>query len=163
MTNIAIHEFTSVPRNKDVFANLWGLSDRAFGGTIRAADLTSGVSSDTKADLFVPNGFVPSGLVLGRYNTGANDGLYTPWVEDGSDGAEDIAGIVWDGFYLSGSYPGNYGFTENVTGSILLPNAEVYLVEAKMPGLLLANGSTANAVTAANIASTNWAFAPVVA
>lgn len=149
--DLSIREFQAVPSNKDVFANIHGLQQLTFPGTILVSAMV--------AATHYPNGFVAPGTLLAQFTSGANDGYFAPYVQDDTagEGLGAVAAIVWDGFYLGGPYPGSYDSTV-VAGAILLPKTPIYLYESKMPGLLLEDGTTAYAPVAADIASTNWSF-----
>lgn len=149
--DLTIREFQAVPSNKDVFANIDGLQQKTFSGTILVAGMTEATH--------YPNGFVAPGTLLAQYTSGANTGYFAPYVQDhaGGLGLDTVAAIVWDGFNLGGPYPGSYDSTV-VAGAILLPKTPVYLWEAKMPGLLLNDGVTAYAPVAGDLTGTNWSF-----
>jgi len=41
-----------------------------------------------------PNGYIPSGLPIAQFTSGANSGEYGPYNPDATDGTEDLVGFV---------------------------------------------------------------------
>jgi hypothetical protein len=63
-------------------------------GTSSAQSITLQMSSFTAATHF-PNGYLPSGLPLGKYTSGANAGKYGPVTDAAADGSQVLAGFLF--------------------------------------------------------------------
>lgn len=129
-------------RDYSFFASKFGW-DAAINGTVLIADLV-------KATHY-PEGYLKPGLILAKYTSGGNAGLWTPWVQDdaGADGADTIAGIVFSGFDVRET--DGVAVATKTSGSIIPAGIPCQVYLAKMPGLLLADGTTANPVAAADL------------
>ena len=129
-------------RDYSFFANKHGW-DAALNGTVLIADLV-------KATHY-PEGYLKPGLILAKYTSGGNAGLWTPWVQDNVAGlgAATIAGIVFSGFDVRETDGVAVG--TKTSGSIIPAGIPCSVYISKMPGLLLVNGSTANPVVAADV------------
>lgn len=64
-------------------------------GTTNGRSVTIVTSSLTPATHF-PNGFIPSGMPLAQYTSGANAGKYTVYASGGSAGAGTLVGFLLD-------------------------------------------------------------------
>ncbi len=103
-----------------------------------------------------PDGFVKPGTVVGLFTGGASAGLWTPWLEDGGAGEngageEVIAGIVFSGFQVRQTEGSTAPVAARTVGSILLPQSDHRVIVGNLPAGLLADGSTANTATAAQL------------
>lgn len=129
-------------RDYSFFANKFGW-DTAINGTILIADLV-------KATHY-PEGYVKPGIILAKYTSGGNAGLWTPWVENdaGGTGRNTIAGMVFSGFDVRTT--DGVAVSTKTSGSIIPKGVPCQVYLAKMPGLLMADGTTANPILAADL------------
>jgi len=131
-------------RDLSFFANKfgWGAQTNA---TIRIANCV-------KATHY-PEGYVKPGTFLAKVTSGANTGVGAPWVEDdaGGVGLNTLAGMVFSGFEIR--EVDGVAVATKTSGSIILKGTPVHVYVSKLPGLLLANGSTANPILAADVAT----------
>lgn len=143
--DIAIESRTlTASRDYSLFANKFGW-DAFINGTILISDLV-------KATHY-PEGFVKVGIILAKYTSGGNAGLWTPWVENDASGTgkNTIAGMAFSGFDVRTT--DGVAVATKTSGAIIPKGvaAQVYL--AKVPGLLLTDGTTANPILAADLAT----------
>ncbi len=127
-------------------------------GTDAPKTATLLVSAATEATHY-PDGFIKSGTLLAKYTSGANEGLWAPYVNDGSLGLNAIAGIVLDGFDITRNVGTGAIDSTRVMGSVILANSGVYINVSKLPGLLLDDGTTAYVPTSTVVAAAG--FVPV--
>jgi hypothetical protein len=97
-----------------------------------------------------PDGYIRPGTLLARYTSGANQGLLAPFVNDGSTGLNAAVGIALDGFRVRYDDEGALIGTRTA-GSVLYAGSGAMVYLAKLPNLLLANGTTNYVVTSANL------------
>lgn len=97
-----------------------------------------------------PNGRIIPGTLLARYSSGANDGLWAPFVNNGATGLNVPLGIALDGFRIRKDASGT-AVSAVTAGAVLLVNSPVRVKLARLPKLRLADGTTEYTVTAANI------------
>lgn len=97
-----------------------------------------------------PDGYIKPGTLLARYTSGPNQGLLAPFVNDGTTGLNAAVGIALDGFHIRLDDDGAVIGTRTA-GSVLYAGSGAMVYLAKLPNLLLANGTTNYVVTAANL------------
>ena len=78
-----------------VHSSTYQVEDRSWLASQHGVDVTPGVTLDiskfTKATHF-PNGYIPSGTVLGKITA---SGLYGPYTSGASDGTQTAAGLLF--------------------------------------------------------------------
>lgn len=112
-------------------------------------------TSDLVEATHYPEGFVKSGTLVALFTGGPNDGLWTPWVEDGANGEDTIGGVVYTGFQVRHDATGSPVSTRT-DGSIFVPGQGLIVITSKLPELLLTDGTTANAPTDANLTAAGF-------
>lgn len=150
MSDIAITT-TTLANDRDY---RWAASSHGLNATQGASVL---VSATTEATHW-PNGHLKRGLLLAKFTSGGNAGLWAPYVDNDTagEGLGTVAGIVIDGFKIDKDGAGSPVST-NVFGSVVLAGVPIQIFVDKLPGLLLEDGTTAYAPTATEIASdTAW-------
>lgn len=95
-----------------------------------------------------PDGFLPSGLLIAEYTSGPNTGLFAPFVRDATDGRQTPIGVAFDGFDAKDRDGNVYSRCD---GSVILANTHIRVWLSKMPGLVLADNTTADPVILADI------------
>lgn len=109
------------------------VEDRSWLGSAHGTDATQTVTLDVSAftsGTHFPNGFIPSGTVLGKI---ATSGLYGPYDDNASDGTQTAAGILFNSTTVNGAAD---------VGAPILLHGQV--IEAKLPA---SSGIDANAKT----------------
>lgn len=103
-------------------------------------------------DTHYPDGYIKPGVILAQYTSGANSGLWAPYVSDDTvgEGLGDPAGIVLDGFRIRKDADGSVIGTKTA-GAVILSGQPIRVVLDKLPGLLLEDGTTAYAPVAADL------------
>ncbi len=114
----------------------------ALSGTLYTTDLVEATH--------FPDGYVKSGTVLGFFTAGGGSGLWTPWVEDGANGEEDIGGILFTGGQVRKNAAGVVISTRTIC-SVVYPNRGWVINPANLPAGLLTDGTTANTATGAQL------------
>ena len=111
------------------------------------------IASTTEATHW-PEGRIKPGTILAEYTSGANEGLWAPYVQDDTagEGLGDAAGIVLDGFVIKKDSSGSVIGTVTA-GAVLMAGYPIAAKIAKLPGLLLEDGTTAYAPVAADLPS----------
>jgi hypothetical protein len=139
------NEVLTANRKLDFFASKFGWST-----TSSATMLISGTTQATHW----PDGFVKPGTLLAQFTSGGNAGLWAPWVQNdaGGLGLVTLAGMVFDGFEIRRDATGTVIGTKTA-GAIIRKGTPCHVFVAKLPGLLLTNGSTAYVPTAADVAT----------
>ena len=107
------------------------------------------IAGATKATHY-PNGYIKPGTLLAKYTSGGNAGLLAPFVNDGSTGLNTAVGIALDGFEVRYDSTGAAIGTKTA-GSVLYAGAGITVILAKLPTLLLADGTTSYTVVAAKL------------
>jgi len=129
---------------------------RAFGGS-EPLPATMSTAHLVEATHF-PDGYVKSGTCVALFTGGAQDTLWTPWVEDGANGEDALAAIVYTGFQVRKTAAGAVVSTRTV-GSIIIAGQGAVIDASKLPVLLLTDDSTPNVVSNANL--TTGGFIPL--
>lgn len=131
-------------RNLDFFASKHGW-DATINATIRLANCV-------KATHY-PEGYIKPGTFLAKFTSGGNAGLWAPWVEDDASatGLNTLAGMVFSGFEVR--EVDGVAVATKTSGAIIPKGIPCQVYVSKLPGLLLANGSTANPILAADVAT----------
>lgn len=101
-----------------------------------------------------PNGRIKPGTILAKYTSGANSGLWGPYVSNDTvaEGLGTPAGILLDGARVRKDASGVNVSTVTV-GACLIAGTPVQVNVANLPGLLLEDGTTAYAPLAADLPS----------
>lgn len=99
-----------------------------------------------------PEGRLKPGLILAHFTSGANNGLWAPYVEDNAAGTglAVAAGIVLDGFRVRRDSAGALVATVTA-GAVILAGVPLQVYVSELPGLLLDDGTTAYAPLAADL------------
>ena len=102
----------------------WQAEDRSWLGSAHGTEATRSITLDTSAftgGTHYPNGYIPSGTVLGRITA---TGLYGPYSDGASDGRQVAAGLLF-----SSVKPGSTS-TVDVGGALM---EHGFVVEANLP------------------------------
>ena len=98
-----------------------------------------------------PNGRIKPGTLLAKITAaGATQGLWGPYIQDATNGLETPLGIALDGFRVRKNRDGSVIGTVTA-GSVLLVNAPIRVKLARLPKLVLADGTTEYSVVLADI------------
>lgn len=121
-----------------------GVFENASSGTIATGALI-------KATHY-PDGYVKPGLLLATANGGAYDGMYVPFIEDSAAGFdyETATAVVLDGFRVRQDDDGVV-VGAGVGGAVAVAGWPLQVKVGKMPGTLLADGTTAHVIVAADL------------
>jgi hypothetical protein len=100
-----------------------------------------------------PDGYLKPGLLVAKYDSGANDGKWGAYVEDDTVG-EGLG--TADGVILSGGRVRRDEFTglaiaTDTVCAVIPAGLALQVIVANMPGLLLEDGTTANPVEVADL------------
>lgn len=82
-----------------VTTEAWTVEDRSWLGSRDGTQYTETITLYTPAftaATHYPDGFVPSGTVLGRITTGAGTGMYGPYVAGATDGRQNPEGFLFN-------------------------------------------------------------------
>lgn len=74
-----------------------GRDDQSWLGSARGTSQAQSVGlvmASFTAATHYPNGYLPSGLPLGKYTSGANAGRYGPYTAGAADGSQSLAGFL---------------------------------------------------------------------
>lgn len=106
---------------------------------------------NSEAELY-PDGFLKSGLIVAKYDSGANLDLYGVYVSDDGTATDldDPAGIILDGFEVRKNADGSL-LTTVAAGSVLLAGTPQQVFTGKMPATLDADGTTTHAIVTADL------------
>lgn len=100
--------------NLNPVTNTLGRDDQSWlgsaHGTNSARSITLNIAAFTKATHY-PNGYLPSGLPLGKYTSGANSGQFGPYTAGATDGTQNLAGFLFTATATDG--------TSNPNGALL--------------------------------------------
>lgn len=101
-----------------------------------------------------PDGFLKPGTLLAEFTSGANAGLWAPFQQDNveGEGLATVAGVALDGFKISKDASGALVATVTA-GAAILAGYPCAVIVSKLPGLLLADDSTAYAPVAGDLPS----------
>jgi hypothetical protein len=91
-------------------------------GTNSARSITLAISAFTKATHY-PNGYLPSGLPLGKYTSGANSGLFGPYTVGASDGSQTLAGFLFTATATDGTSNPNGALLDH--GKVIVANLPI--------------------------------------
>lgn len=97
-----------------------------------------------------PLGRIKPGTILARYTAGGNAGTWTVYQQDGANGSATPAGIALDGFRVRKNTDGSLKATVT-SGAVLLAGTPIQVYLGKLPGLLLADQTTAYVPVAADL------------
>lgn len=106
------------------------------------------VLEDAVEAVHYPDGYIKSGILVARYTSGGNSGLWAPFVRDAADGRQTPLGVAFSGFQ---AVDRNGAAFDRCDGSVILANTHIRVWLAKMPGLVLADDTTADPVVLADI------------
>ena len=122
-------------------------------GVDTAKPVTIRIASATKATHY-PNGRIKPGTILAKYTSGANVGLWAPYVSDDTalEGLGTAAGILLDGARVRLQSDGSLAASVTV-GACLLAGTPIQVNVGNLPGLLLQDGTTAYPPVAADLPS----------
>ena len=99
-----------------------------------------------------PDGYIKPGTILAKYTSGANDGLWGPYISNDivGEGLGTPAGILLDGARVRQDSSGANVHTQ-VVGACLIAGTPIQVYVSKLPGLLLSDAVTAYVVLAADL------------
>jgi len=85
-----------------------------------------------------PDGYVKPGTIMGQYTSGANSGLWAPFVVDhgGGFGLDTPAGIVMAGFYVRREAITGDTIGTVTTGAVVPAGLPLRVILGFLPGLL---------------------------
>lgn len=122
-------------------------------GVNTAKSATILLSAATAATHY-PDGRIKPGTIMAKFTSGANAGLWAPYVNDDTagEGLGTAAGILLDGARVRTDSAGAEIATV-VVGAVLLAGTPIQVNVSNLPGLLDEDGTTAYAPVAADLPS----------
>lgn len=108
-------------------------------------------AGDNEADLY-PDGFIKSGTLLAKYASGANSGLWTPYVSDDATATslDEAAAVVLDGFEVRKKSDGTLASTVTA-GAAIMGGTPQGVILSRMPATLDADNTTNHTIVAADL------------
>ena len=119
--------------NRSMFYRAEGVSKKTITVAVHVADLI--LNANTRA-LYIPEGFLEPGRLMGRYTSGANSGLWAPMLPGftGTANPNDALGVLWDPVYLTRD--GDGAIQETRAAVAVIPEgAELFMLRSKIPKL----------------------------
>lgn len=108
--------------------NQVGRDDQSWLGSARGTSQGQSITltiAAFSAGTHYPNGYLPSGLPLGKFTSGANTGSYGPYKPGATDGSQNLAG------FLLTATPAPRATTTTVVNGALLDTGRV--IVSKVP------------------------------
>ncbi len=130
--------------NRSMFYRAEGVSKKTITVSVNVADI---IASANARALYIPEGFLEPGRLMGRYTSGANSGLWAPMLPGftGAANPNTALGILWDPVYLTRD--GDGAIQETRAAVAVIPEgAEVFMLRSKIPKLGTGDSFTAQGV-----------------